>query len=111
MTKCTVRRYEQLETSHETIEQELRPAVYEHRQTDRQTDRFKGNYSRLSNDKFGRTFSYTSLLFYTMTDVQLFVCVNSWNGGPDSGSGDCPDLSRLFHGMLWQKTKVRVYCL
>ena len=32
---CTVRRYEQLETSPETIEQELRPAVCEHRQTNR----------------------------------------------------------------------------
>ena len=31
---CTVRRYEQLETSPETIEQELRPAVCEYRQTD-----------------------------------------------------------------------------
>ncbi len=35
MTGCTVTRYEQLETSPETIEQELRPAVCEHRQTDR----------------------------------------------------------------------------
>ena len=35
---CTVRRYKQLETSPETIEQELLPAVCEHRQTDRQTD-------------------------------------------------------------------------
>ena len=34
MTGCTVGRYEQLETSPETIEQELRPAVCEHRQTD-----------------------------------------------------------------------------
>ncbi len=34
MTGCTVRRYEQLETSPETFEQELRPAVCEHRQTD-----------------------------------------------------------------------------
>ena len=38
MTGCTVRRYDQLETSPETIEQELRPAVCECRQTDRQTD-------------------------------------------------------------------------
>ena len=36
---CTVSRYEQLETSPETIEQELLFAVCEHRQTDRQTDR------------------------------------------------------------------------
>ena len=35
MTGCTVRRYKQLETSPETIEQELRPAVCERRQTDR----------------------------------------------------------------------------
>ena len=41
MTGCTFRRYERLETSPETIEQELRPAVCEHRQT----DRFKENYS------------------------------------------------------------------
>ena len=45
MTGCTVRRYEQLETFPETIEQELRPAVCERRQTDRQTDRRKENYS------------------------------------------------------------------
>ena len=42
MTGCrpTVRRYEQLETSPETIEQELRPAVCERRQTDRLKDNF-----------------------------------------------------------------------
>ena len=34
MTGCTVSRYEQFETSPETIEQELRPAVCEHRPTD-----------------------------------------------------------------------------
>ena len=34
MTGYTVRRYEQLDTFHETIEQELRPAVCEYRQTD-----------------------------------------------------------------------------
>ena len=34
MTGCTVRRYKQIETSPETIEQELQPAVCEHRQTD-----------------------------------------------------------------------------
>ena len=33
MTGCTVSRYEQFETSPETIEQELRPAVCERRQT------------------------------------------------------------------------------
>ena len=41
LTGCTVRRFEQLETSPETIEQELRPAVCERRQT----DRLKENYS------------------------------------------------------------------
>ena len=41
MTGCTVRRYEQSETSPETIEQELRPAVCERRQT----DRLKENYT------------------------------------------------------------------
>ena len=45
MTGCTARRYDQFETSPEAIEQELRPAVCEHRQTDRQTDRLKANYS------------------------------------------------------------------
>ena len=44
VTGCTVRRYEQLEVSPETIEQELRPAVCERRQKDRQTD-LKENYS------------------------------------------------------------------
>ena len=34
MTGCTSGGYDQLETSPETIEQELRPAVCEHRQTD-----------------------------------------------------------------------------
>ena len=38
---CTVSRYEQLETSTETIEQELRPAFYERQLT----DRLKENYS------------------------------------------------------------------
>ena len=41
MTGCAFRRYEQLETFPETIEQELRPAVCERRQT----DRFKENYN------------------------------------------------------------------
>ena len=35
VTGCTVRRYDQLETSPETIEQGLRPVVCERRQTDR----------------------------------------------------------------------------
>ena len=34
MTGCTVSRYGQFETSPEMIEQELRPGVCEHRQTD-----------------------------------------------------------------------------
>ena len=41
MTGCTARRYDQFETSPEAIEQELRPAVCERRQT----DRLKANYS------------------------------------------------------------------
>ena len=41
MTGCTARRYNQFETSPEAIEQELRPAVCERRQT----DRLKANYS------------------------------------------------------------------
>ena len=41
VTGCTARRYDQFETSPEAIEQELRPAVCERRQT----DRFKANYS------------------------------------------------------------------
>ena len=41
VTGYTVRRYEQLETFPETIEQDLRPALCEHRQT----DRLKENYS------------------------------------------------------------------
>ena len=40
MTGCTARRYDQFETSPEAIEQELRPAVCERRQT-----RLKANYS------------------------------------------------------------------
>ena len=40
MAGCAFRLYEQLETFPETIEQELRPAVSERRQT----DRFKENY-------------------------------------------------------------------
>ena len=39
MTGCTSGVYDQLETSPEAIEQELRPAVCERRQT------FKANYS------------------------------------------------------------------
>ena len=45
VTGYTLRRYEQLETFPVTIEQELRPAVCEHRLTDSQTDRLKENYS------------------------------------------------------------------
>ena len=40
VTGCTVRRYKQLETSPETIEQELRPVVCEHRQTDRLNENY-----------------------------------------------------------------------
>ena len=46
MTGCTSGGYDQLETSPETIEQELRPAVSnDDRHTDRQTDRLMENYS------------------------------------------------------------------
>ena len=41
MTGCTARRYDQFETSPKAIEQELRPAVCERRQT----DRLKAHYS------------------------------------------------------------------
>ena len=41
VTGCALSIYEQFETSPETIEQELRPAVCEHRQT----DGLKENYS------------------------------------------------------------------
>ena len=47
MTGYTVRLYEQLETFPETIEQELRPAVCEHRQT----DKLKENYSLDDDDE------------------------------------------------------------
>ena len=41
VTGCTLGGYDQFETSPEAIDQELRPAVCERRQT----DRLKGNYS------------------------------------------------------------------
>ena len=44
MTGCAFKRYEQFETSSETIELELWPAVLL-TATDRQTDMFKGDYS------------------------------------------------------------------
>ena len=47
MTECTVSRYEPFETSPETIEQELRHAVCQHRQT----DRLKENYGIYSARK------------------------------------------------------------
>ena len=47
MTGCTARRYDQFETSPEAIEQELRPAVCERRQT----DRLKANYSIDDDDE------------------------------------------------------------
>ena len=45
VTGCTVRRYKQLETSPEMIEQELRPAVCEHRQTDRLNENYSMRYT------------------------------------------------------------------
>ena len=53
MTGCTVRRYEQLETSPETIEQELRPAVCEHKQTDRIIGASWVRKNSLSGDEVG----------------------------------------------------------
>ena len=60
VTGCTVRRYEQLETYPETIEQELRPAVCEHRQTDRLKENYNidnhlGLQSTCSNNKYPKT--------------------------------------------------------
>ena len=48
MTGCTVRRYDQLETSPETIEQELRPEVCERRQTDRLVENYSIDMSFVS---------------------------------------------------------------
>ena len=48
MSGYTVRRYEQSVTFPETIEQELQPAVCEHRQT----DIFKENYSIDDGDRY-----------------------------------------------------------
>ena len=44
MTKSTSGGCDQFEISPEAIDQELRPALCERRQTDRQTDRLKTNY-------------------------------------------------------------------
>ena len=60
MTGCTVRRYEQSETSPETIEQELRPAVCKHRLT----DRLKENYSIDSKTRILQ--SLTKVLLYSV---------------------------------------------
>ena len=49
MAGCTVRQYEQLDTSPETIEQELRPAVCEHRQTDRPKDNYSIDIANSNN--------------------------------------------------------------
>ena len=48
MTKSTSGGCDQFETSPEAIEPELRTALCERRQTDRQTDRLKTNY-RIDN--------------------------------------------------------------
>ena len=65
MTGCTFRRYKQLETSPETIEQVLRPAVCEHRQTD----------LRMLNV---RMYSYIceSFCILLVTLWGLFICVS-----------------------------------
>ena len=77
MTGCTVRRYEQLETSPETIEQELRPAVCEHRQTDRQTNRLKENYSIDSCVHIYERVSglCTNICTYVHTYICMYVCM------------------------------------
>ena len=63
MTGCTARRYDQFETSPEAIEQELRPAVCERRQT----DRLKANYS------------IDSRLCYSESDISSVTHVLGYN--------------------------------
>ena len=68
MTGCTSGGYDQLETSPETIEQELRPAVCEHRQTDRLME----NYS---------IDSIQLLDMAILTVPYQILCPNSAGGG------------------------------
>ena len=49
MTRCTSGGYDQLETSPDAIEQELRPAVCERRQTDLKMTRQKKTHSKYYN--------------------------------------------------------------
>ncbi len=67
MAGCTVRRYEQLETSPETIEQELRPAVCEHRQTDRRKENYGIDVNIVINECYDfRLNNGSGLLITTM---------------------------------------------
>ena len=68
MTECTFKRYEQLETSPETIEQELRHAVCEHRQTDTETDRLKEYLYMLYSCK-----SWHNVLYLQGDSVKYFL--------------------------------------
>ena len=65
MTGCTVIRYEQFETSLKTIEQELRPAVCKHRQTDKENYSIDYNYIFIN-------FLFTLIFLMFLMDVHLF---------------------------------------
>ena len=60
MRGCTSGGYDQLETSPETIEQELRPAVCERRQTDRLMENYSIDYLTHRVLQFQRTASGSS---------------------------------------------------
>ena len=62
MTGCTVSRYAQLETSPETIEQELRPAVCEHRQTERLKENYSIDEDTESDSSYSQLISFCSTL-------------------------------------------------
>ena len=92
MTGCTVRRYDQLDTSTEMIEQELRPAVCEHRQTDRHKENYSivySSWSLVGMDHIGkftstisRSISFRSSVIvsrrlqYIHLYVFLFLCMS-----------------------------------
>ena len=92
MTGCTVRRYDQLETSTEMSEQELRPAVCEHRQTDRHKENYSivySSWSLVGMDHIGkftstisRSISFRSSVIvshrlqYIHLYVFLFLCMS-----------------------------------
>ena len=79
MVGCTVSRYEQFETSPETIEHELRPAVCYHRQT--QADRFKDNYRIDCNlcieQKYSIDYCRTGLCCNNFPSVNTSVALKS----------------------------------